>query len=95
MHVISRKKLLLFLALHPDAKEALEYWYRLAKAGDFLSFADLKNSFRSVDYVKKLTVFDLGGNKFRLIAAVHYNRQKVYIRAVLTHKEYDLGQWKE
>ena len=36
-----------------------------------------------------------GGNKFRLIAAIHYNRQKVYIRAVLTHREYDDGKWKE
>ena len=95
MHIISRKKLLEFLDLYPDAKEALAYWYRLAKAGHFYSFAELKDTFGSVDYVKKLTVFDLGGNKFRLIAAVHYNRQKIYVRAVLTHKEYDLEQWKE
>jgi mRNA interferase HigB len=95
MHVISRKKLLEFLVLYPDAQESLLYWYRLAKTGHFRTFADLKDTFGSVDYVKGLTVFDLGGNKFRLIAAVHYNRQKIYVRAVLTHKEYDLEKWKE
>ena len=41
-----------------------------------------------------LTVFNIGGNKARLVAAIHYNRRKVYIRAVLTHAEYDTGKWK-
>jgi hypothetical protein len=47
------------------------------------------------DQVGGLTVFNIGGNKARLIAAIHYNRRKVYIRAVLTHAEYDAGKWKE
>lgn len=49
----------------------------------------------SADKVGKFTVFDIGGNKYRLIAAIHYNRKKVYIRHVLTHAEYDRGKWKE
>jgi len=48
-----------------------------------------------VDKVGKFTVFDIGGNKFRLIAVIHYNRKKVYIRHVLTHVEYDSDKWKE
>jgi mRNA interferase HigB len=40
-------------------------------------------------------VFNIGGNKVRLIAAIHYNRRKVYVRAILTHNEYDEGKWKE
>jgi len=62
---------------------------------DFGSFADLKRVFRSVDKVGKFTVFDVGGNKYRLIAAIHYNRKKVYIRHVLTHAGYDQDKWKE
>lgn len=62
---------------------------------DFGSFAELKRSFGSVDEVGKFTVFDIGGNKFRLIAAIHYNRKKIYIRHVLTHIEYDSDKWKE
>ena len=62
---------------------------------DFGSFADLKRSFAAVDKVGRFTVFDIGGNKYRLIAAIHYNRKKVYIRNVLTHAAYDRGGWKE
>jgi mRNA interferase HigB len=51
--------------------------------------------FPSADQVGKLTVFNIGGNKVRLIASVHYNRHKLYIRAVLTHAEYDQGKWKD
>lgn len=65
------------------------------KAGTFQSFADLRGVFPGADQVGKLTVFNIGRNKARLIAAIHYNRQKVYIRAVLTHAEYDEGKWKE
>lgn len=56
---------------------------------------ELQRIFSSVDKIGKLTVFNIGGNKVRLIAAIHYNRRKVYIRAVLNHKEYDAEKWKE
>jgi len=62
---------------------------------DFSTFADIRRSFGSADKVGKFTVFDIGGNKYRLIAAIHYNRKKAYIRHVLTHTEYDRGKWKE
>jgi mRNA interferase HigB len=65
------------------------------KSGNFTSFADLRTLFPSADQVSNLTVFNIGGNKARLIAAIHYNRHKIYIRAVLTHDEYDRGKWKE
>ena len=95
MHVITRRRLNEFGDKHPDIKTALAHWYRLAKHNDFSSFADLKETFPDVDRVGKLTVFNIGGNKARLIAAIHYNRKKVYLRAVLTHEEYDEEKWKE
>jgi mRNA interferase HigB len=95
MHIITRKRLNDFAAKHPDTKRALQHWYTLMKAGSFRSFAEVRGVFPSADQVGKLTVFNIGGNKVRLITAIHYNRQKVYIRAVLTHKEYDQGTWKE
>jgi len=54
----------------------------------------LRRTFPSADRVGKYTVFDIGGNKVRLIAAIHYNRRKIYVRAVLTHSEYDAERWK-
>ncbi|MGE0539344.1 MAG: type II toxin-antitoxin system HigB family toxin [Dehalococcoidia bacterium] len=95
MHVITRKRLNEFAALHADAASALERWYRLMKSHSYHSFAELRVVFPSADQVGKLTVFNVSGNRVRLIAAVHYNRQRVYIRAVLTHAEYDEGRWKE
>ena len=95
MHVITRKRLNEFAALHPDCGSALAKWYRLVRSGSFPSFVDLRRTFPSADQAGKLTVFNIGGNKVRLVAAIHYNRRKVYIRAVLTHMEYDTGNWKE
>ncbi|MBI5014906.1 MAG: type II toxin-antitoxin system HigB family toxin [Deltaproteobacteria bacterium] len=65
------------------------------KKGVFSSFADVRSTFSGVDQVGKLTVFNIGGNKARPVAAIHYNREKAYMRAVLTHPEYDRGTWKE
>jgi len=95
VHVITRKRLNDFAEKHPASRSALSHWYRLVKRGAFRSFAHLRETFPSADLVGNLTVFNIGGNKVRLIAALHYNRQKVYIRAVLTHAEYDTGAWKE
>ena len=95
MHIITRKRLNNFAAAHPTAKSALALWYSRIKSGVFQSFSDLRTVFPDADQVGKLTVFNIGGNKVRLIAAIHYNRQKVYIRAVLTHADYDMNKWKE
>jgi mRNA interferase HigB len=95
MHVITRKRLNEFAEKYPETENALANWYRIVKQNDFANFADLKMKFLAADKVGKLTVFNVGGNKVRLIAAIHYNRKKVYIRAVLTHKEYDEEKWKK
>lgn len=95
MHIITRKRLNDFAEKHPDATPSLQHWYRLMRAGHFNSFVELRKVFPGADQVGKLTVFNIGGGKARLIAAIHYNREKVYIRAVLTHEEYDKGKWKE
>ena len=95
MHIITRKRLNKFGATCPDVQSALQHWYRLIKAGTFHSLAGLRAEFPSADQVGKLVVFNIGGNKVRLITAIHYNRQRVYIRAVLSHAEYDEGKWKE
>jgi len=95
MHVITRKRLNDFAEKFPETKNALAEWYRLMKQNDFDSIAEIREVFPSADKVGKLTVFNIGGNKVRLVAAIHYNRKKIYIRAVLTHKKYDTEKWKE
>jgi len=95
VHVITKKRLRDFAARHRDAAEPLAIWYAILARTDFGSCVELKRVFGSVDKVGKFTVFDISGNKYRLIAAIHYNRKKVYIRHVLTHVEYDRDRWKE
>lgn len=95
MHVITRKRLNEFADSYPETRTALAQWYEQIKKNDFGNFAELRLMFPAADQVGKLTVFNIGGNKVRLIAAIHYNRKKVYIRTVLTHSEYDEGKWKE
>ena len=95
MHIITRKRLNEFAERLPETKSALAHWYMAMKKGNFSNIAELRAVFPTADRVGKLTVFNIGGNRVRLIAAIHYNRKKIYIRAVLTHTEYDEGQWKE
>jgi mRNA interferase HigB len=61
---------------------------------EFENFAELKAAFGTVDKVGELYVFDIGGNKYRLIADVRLSRRLVFIKAVLPHSEYDKGKWK-
>ncbi|MGA1282972.1 MAG: type II toxin-antitoxin system HigB family toxin [Prochlorothrix sp.] len=94
MHIISRKALQIFWELYPDSKAPLTRWFKIVSNTNFANFDDLRAVFPSADQVGNLTVFNIGGNKYRLVAAVHFNRGKVYIRHVLTHKAYDQGKWK-
>ena len=94
MHVIAKPALIEFWEKHPDAESPLQAWFRTMESETFVDFIELRATFASADYVDGLTVFNIGGNKYRLIVAIHYNRHKVFVRAVLTHAEYDLGKWK-
>jgi len=95
MHIISRKALRQFWQQHPDSESALSRWFKIVQRTDFDSFNDLRLTFPSADKVNDLYVFNIGGNKYRLITAIHYNAKKVFIRHILTHQEYDKGAWKK
>jgi mRNA interferase HigB len=94
MHVISRKALREFARRHPDSKTAVDHWFHLLKTNSFENFNSLRKIFPSADMVGDLIVFNIGGNKYRLVASIHFNRQKVYVRHLLTHEEYNRGKWK-
>jgi mRNA interferase HigB len=95
MRVISRKVLREFWKAQPDAEVPLRQWETVVKRADWREWADLKVTYGSADKVEKYVVFDIGGNKYRLIAVLIYLKRKVYIQHVLTHKEYDRGTWKD
>jgi mRNA interferase HigB len=95
MHVISRKTLKQFWQQHPESELALARWFKIMEQTDFKNFAELRAVFPTADLVDPSIVFNIGGNKFRLIVSAHFNRNRVYIRHVLTHREYDKGNWKK
>jgi len=94
MKVISNSALRSFAAKHPQADAALQGWRRVVEKNRFDNWAELKAAFNAIDKVGKLVVFDIGGNKYRLIAYIRFSRQILYIKGVLTHDEYDTGAWK-
>ncbi|CAM3831279.1 type II toxin-antitoxin system HigB family toxin [Vreelandella rituensis] len=95
MHVITQKRIWEAKEKHPNATNALDTWYRLMKSNDPKDFDAMKSLFPATDKVGNFHVFDIGGNKLRLIAVVQYKAKRVYIRYVLTHKEYDKDKWKK
>ena len=94
MRIISNSALRAFAALHPQANEPLQGWGRVIEKNRFDHWAELKAAFNAIDKVGELTVFDIGGNKYRLIAYIRFEKQILYIKAVLTHQDYDKGAWK-
>ncbi len=94
MHIITQKRIWDAMKRFPECAGALEGWYRIISKNKFDNFAAMKKVFGSLDKVGSLYVFDISGNKLRLIVSVHFNRQKLYVRHILTHKEYDKGLWK-
>lgn len=94
MKIISNSALRAFAALHPQADEPLQGWRRVIEKNRFGHWAELKAAFNAIDKVGELTVFDISGNKYRLIAYIRFEKQIVYIKAVLTHRDYDKGAWK-
>lgn len=89
MRLISNRALRAFALRQRAAGEPLQAWRRLIERNAFRNFADLKQVFNAVDKVGEYYVFDISGNRYRLIAAIHFNTQTLYVRAVLTHAEYD------
>jgi mRNA interferase HigB len=94
MHVISRKRLKEATLRHPDVATALDAWFRIAKHAAWHDLAEVRKTFASADAVEKWTVFNIKGNKYRLVTEMNYRSQRVYIRHVLTHAEYDREKWK-
>ncbi len=94
MHVISRKRLKEAVLRHPEIETALDAWFPIAKKAAWQSLLEVRQTFANADAVGKWTVFNIKGNKYRLIAEINYRYQRLYIRHVLTHAKYQ-EKWKQ
>ena len=100
MRVISRKQLNDWGKKFPDAAESLKAWLRNARGATWETIADLRGTYPHADPVevqsgKIVVVFNVRGNRYRLITAIHYNRQVIYTLRFMTHAEYSKDRWKE
>lgn len=94
MRVISRKILRDFCLNHGDSCESLYEWYRVASKAHWQNLIDVQKTYKNAEAVGNFTVFNIKGNHYRLIVDISYSHQRVYIKYILTHSEYDRGNWK-
>jgi mRNA interferase HigB len=100
VRIISQKTLQDFWERHHDSKGPLKEWFKTALAAEWQTVVDIRKVYPHADAVDTptsgiLTVFNICGNKYRLIVRVKYAGQLINIRCVVSHKEYDKGNWKE
>lgn len=92
MQVIAWSRLRAFAEVHPDSLSPLKLWFQRMERGSFATPSDIKGTFgTTVDFVRDVVVFDIGGNKYRLTANIRYHAYTVYVCRVMTHSEYDKG----
>ena len=90
MQIIAKRSLRLFWERHPRAETPLRTWFALVSAADWATPADIRAAFGSVDFVgDNRAIFDIGGNKYRLVVRISYEYRRVLIKFVGTHAEYD------
>ncbi len=94
MHVISRKKLREFCRTHGDCDEALDDWYKIASKAEWGNLIEVQTAFPQAEAVGNFTVFNIKGNKYRLIVSINYEKQVIYVKYILTHAQYDKDKWK-
>ena len=94
MRIISEKRIREFWKLHPGSKEVLQTWILTLRSADWTNFADARRTFNSADHYRMCIVFNVGGNNYRIIGMVEFEKHLVFIRFVLSHDDYDKDKWK-
>ena len=100
MRIIKLTRIREYWGRHPQARPSLEQWLIRTRAAVWSSIADLRQTFPSADPVRvasgrTVIVFNIAGNQYRLLTAIHYNMRKVFVLRFLTHAEYDRAVWKD
>ena len=95
VHVITRQALRRFWEKHHDSENALRAWFGMTRRAGWKHIVGVRQVFPQADAAGLYTVFNVCGNKYRLISQIDYETGKVFIHSVLTHAEYNRGRWKE
>lgn len=93
MNVISKRGLMKLARKHPRAIEELAEWYKAARGARWTRLEDVRKNFRSADQIGEALVFDIAWNNLRLITTVEYPTKRIFVKALMSHKEYDRKEW--
>lgn len=94
MNLVSKRTLLEAERKHRELEGSLDVWFRVARRAKWTCLNDIRKTFRDADEVAGRTIFNIRGNRFRLITGINYQSQTIFIKGVLTHAEYDRADWK-
>ncbi|NEO84254.1 MAG: type II toxin-antitoxin system HigB family toxin [Spirulina sp. SIO3F2] len=94
MHLIAIRNLRRDASKYPDLMPVVEAWYKVVQAAQWQNLEDVRRIFSSAEAVGNFTVFNLKGNRYRLIVGLDYERQMIFYKYLLTHAEYDKDKWK-
>lgn len=95
MHIISESALKRFWRIHPESHVGLRYWYKLSSQHKWQNLEDIRQIFPSAAQVNNFIIFNICGHNYRLITYIDFQYEKIFIRKVLTHAEYDKDNWKK
>ena len=95
MRIVTKRRVREYWENDKSSEKPLDAWYKAVKKLRVSNLADLRKIFPHADLVGKCTVFNVGGNKYRVIVKINYVSQTVFIKNIMTHKEYDLDKWKK
>ncbi len=91
--MISRRGLVSLAARHPETSATLDRWYRVARKAGWRGLNDVRKQFPSADQVRKILILNVLGGNYRLITRVEYDTQRLFVKALLTHSEYERKEW--
>lgn len=95
MHIISRKPLRKFCEKHRDAEDDLNAWFKVVEKAEWKKWADVKQTYAKASQYKCCLIFNVCGNKYRLVVKHSPTWKDLFVVAVMTHREYDREKWKE
>jgi mRNA interferase HigB len=94
MHLFKIRNLRQDAARYPDVEKQIKDWYDIVKVAEWQSLIDVQGIYREAEAVGNFTVFNIKGNKYRLIVSIDHEAQLIYYKYFLTHAEYDKENWK-
>ena len=95
MNIIAYSTIKQFIRKHADSRAGLNTWYKVVSKAEWQNLAEVKSVYPHADLYGDCTIFNIGGNKYRLVVKIEYEIQVIFIKHIMTHATYDKDNWKK